>query len=112
MKQCSKCGEHKFLSEFHVDNGKPDFLRVWCKECSSIIQKKYRGTAKHKEMRKKWLEDHVEETKAYQEEYRAKQDKSWVRARARKYREKYKREKETRERITDRILVMKGELIN
>ena len=43
VKQCSKCGKKKSLSEFHKNTSAPDGLRLYCKGCASIYAKNYRN---------------------------------------------------------------------
>lgn len=41
-KRCSKCGETKPLSEFHLHRGMKDGRYCWCKACRSVAMRKAR----------------------------------------------------------------------
>lgn len=46
-KRCKMCGKEKPLSEFHVDNSKPDKHKSICKECLSVKKNKVSGIDKN-----------------------------------------------------------------
>lgn len=52
MKKCSKCGEHKAVSEFYKDKTKADGLRCSCKGCQGAHQKKAYATIKGRNLKR------------------------------------------------------------
>lgn len=84
MKQCSKCGETKPLSEFYLKNGKPRDSR--CKECKRAEQREYyqehpeegkensrrwrkENPERAAELHREWMKEHKEEYAGKHREY-------------------------------------------
>ena len=42
LKRCSKCSQHKLLSDFYKNKSMPDGLCWWCKVCQSASNNQYR----------------------------------------------------------------------
>ena len=52
MKKCNICKDYKSLDNFHKDMSRKDNLAGKCKECKSIVDKKYAEKNKEKRKRK------------------------------------------------------------
>jgi len=53
-KTCTKCKEELPLAEFSPDKRSKDRLKYWCKKCSNVAGKQYRGSAKGVEFYKEY----------------------------------------------------------
>ena len=85
MKQCSKCGELKPLSEFYKAKTGKDGLRGDCKVCYS-------------KQSKKWQQNNAEKLRKYQREY----DRKWRKKNLKKYKKYYKKHyKDNSEKIKE-----------
>jgi len=71
MKECSKCGEEKQLSEYHKDRSKPDGHRPNCKDCRQGYSPEYHMEHKERENARslKWVNDNREAKRAYDRQY-------------------------------------------
>jgi len=56
IKQCSKCGENKPISEFHINRARPDKLKIWCKKCAM-------------QHRSDWAKSNTDKIKCYHAQY-------------------------------------------
>ena len=86
VKECSKCGVVKLVSEFYKDKRRKDGLYSHCKLCQNALTKAYSSTEKGKEIHqanyKRWYDERG--GKEWQREY-AKSDER--RAQMEKYRQ-------------------------
>lgn len=75
MKQCSKCGETKPLSEFNKFSRSPDGLAYWCRPCHSLYVRNWEldhrdeQKIKRKQYYAKNREREIEEWKKYRKEH-------------------------------------------
>ena len=67
LKQCSKCGETKLVSEYSKDKPKPDGLHSRCKYC--IKQYRAENKEKIKEKQKQYRAKNREKRNEYQKQY-------------------------------------------
>jgi len=73
-KKCSKCGEEKFVEEFHKDKRAKSGFCSACKKCCDEYKKKWRknNPEKAKESYKKWVKNNLEKNRKYHKEYQQK----------------------------------------
>ena len=74
MKVCSKCGNEKFLSDFHAEKRGLHGVRSICKECDSARQKLYRDAHKEeaKIVRAKYILENAEKISIKNKEHKSK----------------------------------------
>lgn len=67
MKQCSRCGVEKGLSEFYADKSKPDGRHGICKECAKADRRaRYAADPKkYNERSQRYAADNQDKIKAY-----------------------------------------------
>lgn len=69
--ECTKCWKYKLPTEFAKKTWRPFWVRTSCKECDSVYWKNYRvQTDKHLNACRKYHEEHREEERLYNREYR------------------------------------------
>jgi len=72
-KICKRCGRNRKIGKFARDASRPDGKRIYCRDCISIINKKYRtsptGRIKHQKSVETWKKNHKDAIKKYNREY-------------------------------------------
>lgn len=82
MKMCQRCLEEKNIEYFSKDKSKKDGLCSYCKNCKSLMDKKYRSDPNIKkkvnEASKKWRKENPERYKNNLKDWRSKNfNKKW-----------------------------------
>jgi hypothetical protein len=87
MKLCSKCKIEKYESNFNKNKNRKDGLQHYCKQCKSLINKKYAENNKDNVVNrvKKWKKENRDKCN--------KNDKQWRLKNPEKYKEIYKKYK-------------------
>ena len=87
-KECSKCHEIKFVSEFSKDRSKADGLRSKCKQCEKELCKQWRkdNPESDKKRSKRWHENNPEYIKEYMKQ-QYKNNKEYYKERSKRWRE-------------------------
>ena len=72
-KICKRCGRKRKIGKFARDSKKKDGKRIYCRDCISILNKRYRtspiGKIKHKKSVDKWKEKNKMAIKEYNKAY-------------------------------------------
>lgn len=72
-KICKGCGRNRKIGKFAKDSHKKDGKRIYCRDCISILNKRYRtspiGRIKHKKSVDKWKKKNKIATKEYNKAY-------------------------------------------
>jgi hypothetical protein len=72
-KICIGCGRNRRIGKFAMDSNRPDGKRIYCRDCISIINKKYRtspiGRIKHKKSVDNWKKNNKLAIRKYNKEY-------------------------------------------
>ena len=72
-KICSGCGRNRRIGKFARDSYRPDGKRIYCRDCISILNRRYRnspmGRINHKKSVEKWRRTHKTAIKKYNQEY-------------------------------------------
>ncbi len=72
-KICVGCGRNRKIGKFARDTNRPDGKRIYCRDCISILNKKYRispiGRIKHQKGVDKWKKNHKTAIKKYNQKY-------------------------------------------
>ena len=72
-KICTGCGRNRRIGKFARDSHRPDGKRIYCRDCISILNRRYRnspiGRIKHQKSVEKWRRTHKTAIKKYNQEY-------------------------------------------
>ena len=72
-KICKRCGRNRKIGKFGKDSNRADGKRIYCRDCISIINKRYRtspiGRIKHKKSVDTWKNKNKSAIKEYNKAY-------------------------------------------
>jgi hypothetical protein len=72
-KICKRCGRNRKIGKFARDSNKKDGKRIYCRDCISILNKRYRtspiGRIKHKKSVDRWRKKNKMAIKEYNKAY-------------------------------------------
>ena len=72
-KICAGCGRNRKYGKFARDSYRTDGKRIYCRDCISILNRRYRnspiGRIKHRKSVEKWRTTHKTAIKKYNQEY-------------------------------------------
>ena len=72
LKRCPKCKQEKNTDLFGKEQRRPDGLRIYCRSCSSDIQKEHYDSKKRVSSVTEWRSRNKERVRLYQRQYKDK----------------------------------------